>query len=127
MQYTFPDGPLSLQKKFYVVEDTNHKHIISSIEKRGHPYLVIKEANGHDAIINLSASFALSDVYKITALAVTQSQQPLIHLAFAVAKLTARQKIYRGHHGAEISPSLQREELDPKQSLSHRGLYAGPF
>lgn len=61
MQNAFPAGPLSLRGKFYVVEDIKGEHMIFSIDKRGSLCLVVKGANGHNELINLNDSFALSD------------------------------------------------------------------
>ena len=86
MQNAFPAGPLSLQGKFYVVEDFNGEHMIFSIDERGSLCLVAKGAEGHNELINLSTLLAINDTSKVTALAVTQSRQSLVYLAFSVSQ-----------------------------------------
>ncbi|KAL8952930.1 MAG: hypothetical protein Q9222_001189 [Ikaeria aurantiellina] len=86
MQNAFPAGSLSLQGKFYVVEDVNGEHMIFSIDKRGSLCLVVKGADGHNELINLSTLLAISDGSKVVALAVTQSRQSSIYLTFAVSR-----------------------------------------
>ena len=85
MQNASPADPLSLRGKFYIVEDIEGEHMMFSVDECGSLCLVVKGANGHNELINLKDSFALSDAFKITALAVTRSRQSLVHLAFAVS------------------------------------------
>ncbi|KAL8992487.1 MAG: hypothetical protein Q9169_007066 [Polycauliona sp. 2 TL-2023] len=119
MQNACPAGPLSLQGKFHVVEDTHDEHMIFSIDKRGSLCLVVKGAHGHNELINLSASFDLSDGSRITALAVTRSRQSLIHLAFAVGKADGFDDLYV----VRPMPAEPRAWLDAAAVRS--GLYVG--
>ena len=68
--------------------------MIFSIDKRGKLCLVVKGIDGHNELINLSTSLALSDSSKITALAVTQSRRCLVHLAFAVSRSDGYNDLY---------------------------------
>ena len=119
MQNAFPAGPLSLQGKFHVVEDTNGEHMIFSIDKRGKLCLVVKGDDGHNELINLSTSLALSDSSKITALAVTQSRRHLVHLAFAVNKSDGCDELYV----MKPMPAERRGWLDP--AALRAALYMG--
>lgn len=94
MQNAFPAGPLSLQGQTFAVEDADGEHMIFSIDERAKLCLVVKGIDGHNEMINLSISLALGDSSKITALAVLQSRQCLVHLAFAVRRPDGYDDLY---------------------------------
>ncbi|KAL8885275.1 MAG: hypothetical protein Q9215_006849 [Flavoplaca cf. flavocitrina] len=119
MQNAFPAGPLSLRGKIYVVEDIEGEHMIFSVDECGSLCLVVKGANGHNELINLNESFALSDSSKITALAVTQSRQSLVHLTFAVSNADGYDDLYV----MRPMPAEPRAWLDAASLKS--GLYSG--
>ncbi|KAK0384084.1 hypothetical protein NLU13_8173 [Sarocladium strictum] len=119
MQNAFPATTLSLQGKFFVVEDNNGEPMIFSVDSRGKLCLVVKGVNGHNELINLSTSFGLDEKAEVTALAVTQSRQNLLHLTFAASRADG----YHSLHVVRPMPSEREAWLDPE--ALKRGLYSG--
>jgi hypothetical protein len=119
MQNAFPATTLSLQGKFFVVEDNNDQPMIFSIDSRAKLCLVVKGVDGHNELVNLSTSLGLDEKANVTALAVTQSRQNLIHLTFAASRPD-------GHHALYVlrpMPSERAAWLDPE--ALRRGVYSG--
>ena len=119
MQNAFPAGRLLLQGKFCVVGDDAGEHMIFSVDKRGKLRLILKGEDGHNELINLSTSFSISEAANITALAVTQSRENLVHLAFAVSRPDSLDDLYV----LKPTPATRLAWLDP--AALRAALYTG--
>ena len=73
---------------------------------------------------NLAPICRLLGLEKVCLAKIGDCAEAIASISRAKANMAPKHKVSsRSRH----THSFQREELDPKQSLSHRGLYAGPF
>ena len=94
MDNAFPAGQLKLSGDFYVVEDESGEHMIFSADQKGRLCLILKGPNGHNEWINLSDKFQVPEDQTISALAVSQDRNRLIHLVFAARQKDGTDKLF---------------------------------
>ncbi|KAJ3545800.1 hypothetical protein NM208_g2329 [Fusarium decemcellulare] len=93
MDNALPAGRLSLKGKFHVAEDDHGELMIFSLDIRNQLCLVMKGAQSHNELINLSDRFGLSKDEGVGSFAVSQNKNGLVHLCFTVRKSGATDRL----------------------------------
>ncbi|KAF4497937.1 hypothetical protein FAGAP_5884 [Fusarium agapanthi] len=119
MDNAFPAGEVKLKGDFFVAQDEAGENMIFSVDDDGALQLVLRNEIGDNVIIHLSSKFGVAATEVVTALAVNQDIDGIIHLVFAASQKDGSSKLY------VVEPMApKRQDWNTTESLTGR-LYSG--